>query len=188
MADSLDSGSSVLYGRAGSSPASRTKKKDRLLPVFLFGLWGCEESAFYRGPRANPAQRFAWGKEPQRSDRAFAARRKRGMHSLRRRRPASRTKKKDRLLPVFLFGLWGCEESAFYRGPRANPAQRFAWGKEPQRSDRAFAARRKRGMHSLRRRRPASLQRIRGTPGRHLTLASSLAIIKSDNGCRRQSI
>ena len=35
LADSLDSGSSVLYGRAGSSPASRTKKKDRLLPVFL---------------------------------------------------------------------------------------------------------------------------------------------------------
>ena len=28
LADSLDSGSSVLYGRAGSSPASRTKKKD----------------------------------------------------------------------------------------------------------------------------------------------------------------
>ena len=28
LADSLDSGSSVHYGRAGSSPASRTKKKD----------------------------------------------------------------------------------------------------------------------------------------------------------------
>ena len=27
LADSLDSGSSVLYGRAGSSPASRTKGK-----------------------------------------------------------------------------------------------------------------------------------------------------------------
>ena len=50
MADSLDSGSSVLYGRAGSSPASRTKKKDRQKPVFLFGLWGCEESAFIGAP------------------------------------------------------------------------------------------------------------------------------------------
>ena len=29
LADSLDSGSSVHYGRAGSSPASRTKQKDR---------------------------------------------------------------------------------------------------------------------------------------------------------------
>ena len=36
MADSLDSGSSVLYGRAGSSPASRTKshrKKFRWVPL-----------------------------------------------------------------------------------------------------------------------------------------------------------
>ena len=31
LADSLDSGSSVHYGRAGSSPASRTKKKDSTL-------------------------------------------------------------------------------------------------------------------------------------------------------------
>ena len=92
LADSLDSGSSVLYGRAGSSPASRTKKKDRLLPVFLFGPWGCEEAAFLRGPRADPTERFAWGKEPQRSERAFADRQKRGIRSLRRRRPASRTK------------------------------------------------------------------------------------------------
>ena len=36
LADSLDSGSSVLYGRAGSSPASRTKKK-HAAGVFLFG-------------------------------------------------------------------------------------------------------------------------------------------------------
>ena len=92
LADSLDSGSSVLYGRAGSSPASRTKKKDRLLPVFLFGSWGCEEPAFLRGPRANPAKRFAWGKESRQSEGAFADRRKRGIHSPRRRSPASRTK------------------------------------------------------------------------------------------------
>ncbi len=36
LADSLDSGSSVLYGRAGSSPASRTKKERQALPVSLF--------------------------------------------------------------------------------------------------------------------------------------------------------
>jgi hypothetical protein len=38
LADSLDSGSSVHYGRAGSSPASRTKKERHLLEadVFLF--------------------------------------------------------------------------------------------------------------------------------------------------------
>ena len=43
LADSLDSGSSVHYGRAGSSPASRTKKKRHpkgcrfffILPVLL---------------------------------------------------------------------------------------------------------------------------------------------------------
>ena len=57
LADSLDSGSSVHYGRAGSSPASRTKKKDRHWPVFLFGPWGCEEAAFLRGPRADPTER-----------------------------------------------------------------------------------------------------------------------------------
>ena len=43
LADSLDSGSSVLYGRAGSSPASRTKRqaKDCLFFVvigFLFDI------------------------------------------------------------------------------------------------------------------------------------------------------
>ena len=36
LADSLDSGSSVLYGRAGSSPASRTRKKRQAVPVFSF--------------------------------------------------------------------------------------------------------------------------------------------------------
>ena len=37
LADSLDSGSSVLYGRAGSSPASRTKETRQVKPVsFLF--------------------------------------------------------------------------------------------------------------------------------------------------------
>ena len=102
LADSLDSGSSVHYGRAGSSPASRTKKKDRLLPVFLFGSWGCEEPAFLRGPRANPAKRFAWGKEPLRSEGAFAVRRKRGIRNLRRRCPASRTKKERHPLDVSL--------------------------------------------------------------------------------------
>ena len=38
LADSLDSGSSVLYGRAGSSPASRTKKRGtRTACPSLFG-------------------------------------------------------------------------------------------------------------------------------------------------------
>ena len=36
LADSLDSGSSVLYGRAGSSPASRTKRKRQAVPVSFF--------------------------------------------------------------------------------------------------------------------------------------------------------
>ena len=36
LADSLDSGSSVHYGRAGSSPASRTKKKDTLKACLSF--------------------------------------------------------------------------------------------------------------------------------------------------------
>ena len=35
LADSLDSGSSVLYGRAGSSPASRTKETVERLFLFL---------------------------------------------------------------------------------------------------------------------------------------------------------
>ena len=59
--------------KADSSHPHRPKK-DRLLPVFLFGPWGCEEAAFLRGPRADPTERFAWGKEPQRSERAFADR------------------------------------------------------------------------------------------------------------------
>ena len=43
LADSLDSGSSVHYARAGSSPASRTKKKDMTYGhVFLFLLPGGE--------------------------------------------------------------------------------------------------------------------------------------------------
>ena len=36
LADSLDSGSSVHYARAGSSPASRTKKKDTTFVVSFF--------------------------------------------------------------------------------------------------------------------------------------------------------
>ena len=36
LADSLDSGSSAHYGRAGSSPASRTKKERHASRVFLF--------------------------------------------------------------------------------------------------------------------------------------------------------
>ena len=35
LADSLDSGSSVQYGRAGSSPASRTKTVSERMPFFL---------------------------------------------------------------------------------------------------------------------------------------------------------
>ena len=47
LADSLDSGSSVHYARAGSSPASRTKKKDTTYVVsfFLILLYG---ERFYR--------------------------------------------------------------------------------------------------------------------------------------------
>ena len=36
LADSLDSGSSVHYARAGSAPASRTKKKDTASAVSFF--------------------------------------------------------------------------------------------------------------------------------------------------------
>ena len=36
LADSLDSGSSAHYGRAGSSPASRTKETAERLFLFLF--------------------------------------------------------------------------------------------------------------------------------------------------------
>ena len=39
LADSLDSGSSVHYGRAGSSPASRTKKERHLLSADVFLFW-----------------------------------------------------------------------------------------------------------------------------------------------------
>ena len=38
LADSLDSGSSAHYGRAGSSPASRTKKQDASKGIVLFFL------------------------------------------------------------------------------------------------------------------------------------------------------
>ncbi len=38
LADSLDSGSSVHYARAGSSPASRTKIKDIQMDVLYFML------------------------------------------------------------------------------------------------------------------------------------------------------
>ncbi len=40
LADSLDSGSSAHYGRAGSSPASRTKKEDIRLDVLFFCVRG----------------------------------------------------------------------------------------------------------------------------------------------------
>ena len=53
LADSLDSGSSVLYGRAGSSPASRTKKK-HAAGVFLFGA---QRSASRTAP---PLAGFYW--------------------------------------------------------------------------------------------------------------------------------
>ena len=46
MADSLDSGSSVLYGRAGSSPASRTKETVERL--FLFYLYASETGLFHQ--------------------------------------------------------------------------------------------------------------------------------------------
>ena len=39
LADSLDSGSSVHYGRAGSSPASRTKKERHLLEAGVLLFW-----------------------------------------------------------------------------------------------------------------------------------------------------
>ena len=42
LADSLDSGSSVLHGRAGSSPASRTKQKtleNTTFSMVLLRLW-----------------------------------------------------------------------------------------------------------------------------------------------------
>ena len=42
LADSLDSGSSVLYGRAGSSPASRTKKETGFACLFF----GAPSSAY----------------------------------------------------------------------------------------------------------------------------------------------
>ena len=35
LVDSLDSGSGAHSGHAGSSPASRTKQKERLLPLFF---------------------------------------------------------------------------------------------------------------------------------------------------------
>ena len=49
LADSLDSGSSVHYARAGSSPASRTTKKGHLLLQVSFfcglrGQWGLAEN------------------------------------------------------------------------------------------------------------------------------------------------
>ena len=50
LADSLDSGSSVHYARAGSSPASRTKKKG--LPIWKFFLFGL------RSPKAASALRY----------------------------------------------------------------------------------------------------------------------------------
>ena len=46
MADSLDSGSSVHYGRAGSSPASRTKKTDQpFAGLFFYCNWRDLKSA-----------------------------------------------------------------------------------------------------------------------------------------------
>ena len=48
LADSLDSGSSAHYGRAGSSPASRTKKREtRKACLSFFGAQG--DSARNRG-------------------------------------------------------------------------------------------------------------------------------------------
>ena len=62
LADSLDSGSSVHYGRAGSSPASRTKRRDTRLGISSFLLWGCEEPASYTGLPPQTSEAFVVGK------------------------------------------------------------------------------------------------------------------------------
>ena len=103
LADSLDSGSSAHYGRAGSSPASRTKKQDSLLAVLFFCCsgWIRRESDETRGPRKNASfcgERTSSGASE--TCRRAAGRR---MHSLRGRSPASRTKKDSRKTVLFLF-------------------------------------------------------------------------------------
>ena len=62
LVDSLDSGSSVHYGRAGSSPASRTKRRDTRLGISSFLLWGCEEPASYTGLPPQTSEAFVVGK------------------------------------------------------------------------------------------------------------------------------
>ena len=166
----------------------RAPKRKTGKSLSFFGLWGCEESAFIGAPARIQRSGSRGERSHSGATELSPPGGSEGCTACGDAVPPRAQKKRDIRWTALFFSSWGCEESAFYRGPRANPAQRFSWGKEPQRSDRAFAARRKREMRSLRRRRPASLQRIRGTPGRHLTLASFLAIIKSDNGCRRQSI
>ena len=64
MVDSLDSGSSVQCGRAGSSPASRTKRKAGLIRGLLFLLVpaskGLEQSQYFLPVAENSIQFANW--------------------------------------------------------------------------------------------------------------------------------
>ena len=69
LADSLDSGSSVHYGRAGSSPASRTKKERYPLGYrSFFARGGVKKPPETGAPRGSPAERVPWGEEARRSE------------------------------------------------------------------------------------------------------------------------
>ena len=94
MADSLDSGSSAHSGRAGSSPASRTKQKGHPKGCpFLFVPEGVGMSPRKQG--SHKSGDFCGKKEPKRNGRALAFTARRWMWSIGRRCPASRTKKAD---------------------------------------------------------------------------------------------
>ncbi len=106
MADSLDSGSSAHSGRAGSSPASRTKKigYPKGYPIFL--VW---EVTRHEAERNGAPDKASFVGERTSSEMRETSRRARGraIWSLRGRSPASRTKKigYPKGYPIFL--VWG---------------------------------------------------------------------------------
>ena len=56
LADSLDSGSSVQYARAGSSPASRTKETVERLSLFLSSRWSPKQMKALGNPEKSDLQ------------------------------------------------------------------------------------------------------------------------------------
>ena len=79
-----DAGRNQHFHRAPDVECKRSQERQREVfrnRRFLNGALPTL-SLYYRGPRASPAKRVAWGKDEQRNERAFAARWKRTIWSL----------------------------------------------------------------------------------------------------------